>query len=110
MIQFLLDAQLSRRLAAQLASEGHGASHVFDYLDPQADDLAIAALANRLGASVMSKDSDFADLAVRGVLQRTLVWVRVPNLSNDALWRRVQQSLPAIVWAVRNGQPVVEVF
>lgn len=70
---FPLDAQLSRQLAVRLASSGHRASHAFDHLDPQADDRAIAVVANRMGASIISKDADFAELATRGVVLRTLV-------------------------------------
>ena len=110
MIQFLLDAQLSRQLAAHLVSSGYQATHIFDHLDPQADDRAVAALANRFGACVVSKDADFADLANRGRLSKTLVWLRVPNLSNDLLWLRVEPALPAIVSAVRDNKRIVQVF
>jgi len=109
-IRFLLDAQLSRQLAARLVGGGYEASHVFDHLDPQADDRAIAETANRLGASVISKDADFSDLARRGSLLRTLVWLRVPNLANDLLWLRIERALPAIVSAVTDNKPIVEVF
>jgi predicted nuclease of predicted toxin-antitoxin system len=109
-MEFLLDAQLSRQLAARLVSRGYRASHVFDHLDPQADDRAIAALANRLGASVVSKDADFADLAGRGVLLHTLVWLRTPNLNNDPLWLRLAAALPAIETAMRDHRRIVEVF
>ena len=51
-MRFLLDAQLSRRLARRLVERGHEASHVFDHLKPDADDLTIAALANRLGPPI----------------------------------------------------------
>ncbi len=109
-MHFLLDAQLSRQLAAHLVSRGYQATHVFDHLDPQADDLAIATLENRLEASVVTKDADFADLANRGLLLHILVWLRVPNLANDLLWLRVDRALPAIVSAVRNSERIVEVF
>jgi predicted nuclease of predicted toxin-antitoxin system len=108
--QFLLDAQLSRQLVARLIGSGHQASHVYDHLDPQADDRAIAELANSRGASVVSKGADFADLARRGILLRTLVWLRVPNLANDALWLRLEAALPAIVSAAEANEPVVEVL
>jgi predicted nuclease of predicted toxin-antitoxin system len=109
-MQFLVDAQLSRQLVARLVSSGHQASHVFDHLDRQADDNAIAAVANQVGASVISKDADFVDLANRGVLVNTLVWLRVPNLANDLLWLRLERSLPKIVSAARDRKPVVEVL
>ena len=109
-MRFLLDAQLSRQLVAHLVRSGHEASHVFDHLHPEADDRTIAELANRLDACVISKDADFADLASRGLLLRTLVWLRLPNLANDALWIRVQAALPVIKAAVQDNKPLVEVF
>jgi predicted nuclease of predicted toxin-antitoxin system len=107
-MEFLVDAQLSRQLVARLVSSGHRATHVFDHLDPQADDRAIAEVANRLGASVVSKDADFAALAARGVLARTLVWLRVPNLANDLLWLRIERALPAIEAALCDNRPIIE--
>jgi predicted nuclease of predicted toxin-antitoxin system len=109
-MEFLLDAQLSRQLVVRLVGRGHRATHVFDHLDPQADDRAVAEVANRLGASVVSKDADFAHLASRGLLLHTLVWLRVPNLNNERLWLRVEAALPAIESAVRDRKPIVEVL
>lgn len=109
-MDFLLDAQLPKQLVARLVNSGHYASHVFDHLDPQADDRAVATIANRLGASVVTKDADFVTLANRGLLLRTLVWVRVPNLGNDLLWLRLERALPAIKSAAHANKPVVEVF
>lgn len=109
-MEFLLDAQLSRQLVARFARSGYRASHVFDHLDPQADDRAIAEVANRLGGSVVSKDADFAELARRGLLVHTLVWVRVPNLANDLLWLRIEAALPAIQSAAEGNERIVEVF
>lgn len=109
-MRFLLDAQLSRRLARRLVERGHEASHVFDHLKPDADDLTIAGLANDLGASVVSKDADFVDIAERGLLNQTLVWLRVPNLSDDLLWQRLDRGLPAIVSAVREQWRIVEIL
>jgi len=109
-MELLLDAQLSRQLVTQLVNSGHHASHVFDHLDPQTDDRAIADLANRLGASVVTKDADLAALADRGLLLRTLVWLRIPNLGNDLLWVRVERALPAIEAAIRTDKRIVEVY
>jgi predicted nuclease of predicted toxin-antitoxin system len=107
-MRFLIDAQLSRQLAGHLSEAGFEASHVFDHLDPAAADVEIVALANRLGASVVSKDADFIDLANRHVLERTFVHVRVPNLSNQQLLLRLDRALPDIVSAVRRNARIVE--
>lgn len=109
-MRFLLDAQLSRRLVTHLEQAGQHASHLFDHIEPSADDMAVAALANRLDASVVSKDADFAELARRGVLDRTFVWLRVPNLSTDLLWPKVARALPDIVSAVQANSRIFEVY
>jgi len=109
-MRFLFDAQLSPKLIRHLERAGHDASHVFHHLDPSADDLAVAGLANQLGAIVISKDADFVELAVRGLLEQTLVWVRVPNVSTDILWARLDSALPDIVAAAGSGSRIFEVF
>ena len=109
MITFLIDAQLSRKLAEYLRARGHIATHVYDHLDPQADDREIADLANEMHASVVSKDADFADLASRGVLNQTFVWLRLPNLSNHQMLETLDQALPEIVSAIDANKPIVEI-
>lgn len=108
-MRFLIDAQLPRQLIGLLAKAGHEASHVFDHLPPDAADFEIADLANRLGASVVSKDADFRDLAGRGLLDLTLVHVRLPNLHREDLLQRVDLALPDVVSAVRRKAPIVEI-
>jgi len=109
-MRFLLDAQLSPRLIVHFEQAGHKASHVFYHLSKDADDRDVAALSNQLGAAVISKDADFADLASRGLLEKTLIWVRVPNVSTDLLWARLDSALPHIVAAVASGSRIFEVF
>ena len=108
-MRFVIDAQLSRRLVRHLVEQGHDASHVFDFLSPSADDHEIAKLANRLDASVVTKDADFANLARRGHLQRTLIWVRIPNIADAILLQRVGKSLPAVLLAILENAPIAEI-
>jgi predicted nuclease of predicted toxin-antitoxin system len=108
-IRFLIDAQLSRKLALRLEEHGHRASHVYDHLDPQTDDREIGRLANGLGASVVSKDADFADLATRGLLEKTVVWLKLPNLSNQQLLERLDLALPEIVSACEANERIIEI-
>ena len=108
-MRFVIDAQLSRRLVRHLVEQGHDASHIFDLLSPSADDREIANLANKLDASVVTKDADFANFARRGYLQRTLIWVRIPNISDDILLQRVDKSLPAVLLAILENTPIAEI-
>ena len=109
MSRFLVDAQLSRKLALRLAEHGHEASHVYDHLDPQADDQEIGRLANVMGASVISKDADFADLARRGLLEQTFVWPKLPNLSNQQLLEKLDLTLSKIVSAIEANDRIIEI-
>ena len=110
-MRFLLDAKLSPKLARNFKHAGHEALHVFNnLLSPSADDLEVAALANQLGASVITKDADFADLARRGLLERPLIWLRIPNISTDLMWTRLDMALPDIIAAASSNQPILEVF
>lgn len=109
MSRFLVDAQLSRALSRRLVELGHEASHVYDHLDPQADDSHIANLANEMGASVVSKDADFADLAARGAMKHTFVWLRLPNLSNRQMLERLDLALPEIVSAISRNDRIIEI-
>lgn len=109
-MRFIVDAQLSRKLVRHLESTGHSASHCFEHLDPSADDMAVAMLANDLGASVVSKDADFASLAHRGVLRHVFVWIRVPNVADQVLIAKVDRALPDIVSAARDNLRIFEVY
>lgn len=110
MIRFLVDAQLSRALARHMIALGYEASHVYDHLDPQADDRDIAELANEIGACVVSKDADFAELARRGVTAQTFIWLRLRNLSNAETLERLDQVLPEIVSAIKAKARIFEIY
>jgi predicted nuclease of predicted toxin-antitoxin system len=108
-MRFLVDAQLSRRLAAHLIEAGHEASHVFDHLPRTATDPDVAELARVLGAAVISMDADFVNLAGRGALGVPLIWGRTGNMRTDLLWARMRWLSPELVAAIESGAPIIEV-
>jgi hypothetical protein len=63
-VKFLVDNQLPRALATLLGNLGHHAVHVLDIELSQVDDMAIWAFAAQNGYTIISKDADFADLAL----------------------------------------------
>lgn len=65
--------------------------------------------AARNGATLITKDEDFAALAVRDQSGPQVVWLRVGNISNDALWRAIDPRLDEIVQALNTGERVVEI-
>lgn len=107
-MRLLLDVQLPRALVAKLAELGHDATHVGDVLRLDATDLEIAAAANEMGAVVVSKDEDFADLCARGILRTQFLWIRSGNMTTKRLWLVLEPSLADIERAFANGERLVE--
>ena len=108
MARFLVDAQLPPLLAEHLRRSGHQAEHVDDYDLLGASDQDIARLALKLEAILVTKDSDFIQLAHFGNGPRVL-WIRLGNTLNRALWQRLEPLLAGIVAAFEAGEIVVEV-
>ncbi|HYH10313.1 MAG TPA: DUF5615 family PIN-like protein [Thermoanaerobaculia bacterium] len=61
-MRFLIDADLSPRLAAIFAEYGHEAIHVDDEAHGNAPDALIAALARRTRRCLITADFDFANV------------------------------------------------
>jgi predicted nuclease of predicted toxin-antitoxin system len=109
-MRFLLDANLAPALARQIRTLGYDCSHVFDTLSPDAADAAIARLANRSGAIVITKDIDYFDLKTRGILETPLVWLRTGNMSNRRTAQVLLPAMPRIAAAIESGDSIVEIL
>lgn len=101
MTEFLIDQQLPARLAEHLRNRGHDARHVKQYpggttlSDPQ-----IAAIADREGRVVVTKDDDFRVLHLtRGQPARLLI-VTCGNISTSALLTRVDEHFADLASAI----------
>ena len=96
-MKFVVDAQLPRRLARELAASGHDAIHTLDF--PAANrtpDKEIVALAIRENRIVVTKDNDFV---VSFLLQGTppkLLLISTGNISNDQLSKLLAANLTAL--------------
>ena len=65
-MKFIVDAQLPRRLARDLAAAGHDVTHTLDLpLRNCTPDSEVVALAAREGRVVVTKDSDFSSMVLR---------------------------------------------
>ncbi len=110
---FLFDANLSHRLAAALAAELPGAVHVADLGLMSADDATIADWAVANGAVVVTRDSDFNDMAFTRGKPRKVVWLRLGNSTTEVLLlalrrhaaeiRRFAGSEDAVVLSIVGG-------
>ena len=96
-MNFLVDAQLPRRLALELAASGHDAVHTLDL--PAANrtqDKDIVALAIRENRVVVTKDNDFVVSFHLRRLPPKLLLISTGNISNDALSKLIASNLTAL--------------
>jgi predicted nuclease of predicted toxin-antitoxin system len=109
MIRFLIDAQLPPGLALRLTARGYVAEHVNRIGLGNSSDSAIWQYAARTNATLVTKDEDFVTLAGHKPPGPQVVWIRIGNISNDALWGALAPLLDEIVQSLNAGERVVEV-
>ena len=103
-MKFIVDAQLPRRLARELAASGHDAVHTLDFPagngTPDDDIVAVALRESRL---VVTKDNDFVTSFLLKGLPPKLLLISTGNISNDALSQLVAANLTAIESALAKN-------
>jgi predicted nuclease of predicted toxin-antitoxin system len=110
MNRFLVDAQLPPGLARRLAARGYPAEHVNQVSLGIAADLTIWRHAARTGAILITKDEDFVTLAEREPDGPQVVWIRIGNIDNEALWSAIEPLLDEIIEALNSGERIIEVL
>lgn len=103
-MNFLVDAQLPRRLARYLLSQGHDALHTLDL--PEANrtpDRSILHVAARDGRVVVTKDSDFVDSFILAGEPEKLLLISTGNISNVELDEIITANLERIVTALSSS-------
>jgi predicted nuclease of predicted toxin-antitoxin system len=108
-IRFLIDAQLPPGLARGFTARGYAAEHVNRIGLGHTSDSAIWQYAGRTQAILITKDEDFVALALQEPAGPQIVWIRVGNISNDALWGVLDPLLDEIVQSLKAGERIVEV-
>lgn len=100
-MKFIVDAQLPRRLARELAAAGHDAAHTLDLAKknrtPDREINAIAIGENRV---VVTKDEDFVTSFLLHGAPPKLLLVSTGNISNDALSRLFAANLTSLAAAL----------
>ena len=104
-MKWLIDNQLSAKLAAYLSARGHDCSHILDRGMDEADDVEVWRVADREQRVLISKDEDFIFLANRPGDTGRLVWVRLGNCRNAALIAAFDRVHDALVqrWKLVSG-------
>lgn len=108
-MRFLIDAQLPPELARRLRALGHEAEHVHEIGLGQAKDTDIWRDACRRRAVLVTKDQDFASFAASGPTGTAVIWIRLGNTTNEALWTSLDPLIPDIVDALSRGERLIEI-
>jgi len=108
-MHFVVDAQLPPGLARVLAAQGHTAEHVFDRFPPNVSDTEIWQYALSCNGVIVSKDEDFPQRALVAEKAPQVLWLRVGNTSNRALFEWLQPIWPNIERSLQAGERLVEV-
>ncbi len=108
MSRFLVDAQLPPALAGWFVQRGHHAEHVMELGLAGASDKTIWQRAQETRASIITKDEDFFLRSTLAPSSPTIVWVRLGNCRNAALFAAFEKALPSIELAVAADERIVE--
>jgi predicted nuclease of predicted toxin-antitoxin system len=107
-MQFLVDNNLSPRLAHLLTQAGHDAIHVRDLGLTQANDETIFTAAAREQRTIIAQDTDFGTiLALRQERSPSLILLRCQAKSTEAVFRLLRDNLPGVVSDLEIGAVVV---
>jgi predicted nuclease of predicted toxin-antitoxin system len=97
-VNFLIDAQLPRRMTAWLAAAGCDAKHTLDLPDGnRTTDDQVNDVADREGRVVITKDADFVDSHLLRGRPPKLLLISTGNISNRDLEALVVPLIPDIV-------------
>ncbi len=100
-MRFLIDAQLPRRLARWLHTEGHDAVHTMDLPNGnRTGDAALNELSLRERRTIITKDEDFVDTFLLRKEPHKLCLIATGNIGNRELERLFRNNLEHIVSAL----------
>jgi predicted nuclease of predicted toxin-antitoxin system len=108
-MHFIVDAQLPPALARRLRELGHDAKHVEDLGLRHAEDGDIWNYALKNHAAIITKDEDFAYRLSQAKVAPIIVWLRVKNVSRQALLAWFEPMIPKIEHLIAGGELLIEV-
>ena len=108
-MQFLIDAQLPPSLARALKAAGYDTIHLFEVGLLSARDSDIWTHARRTKLIILTKDQDFAARRQNAKSGPIIVWLRMGNIANNVLAKRLLAALPQVISAIEKGETLIEV-
>jgi predicted nuclease of predicted toxin-antitoxin system len=110
-VRFLIDNQLPRALARFLKEKGHEAVHVLDLdLGHLTPDSKIWEYAAAHAYIMVTKDSDFVDLALLDSRPVQVVLVCLGNCRNMVLLAAFEKVLDSLGQQLESGETLIEIW
>jgi predicted nuclease of predicted toxin-antitoxin system len=102
-VNFLVDAQLPRRLEGLIVAAGCDAFHTLDLPDGnRTTDQRIIEVADREQRAVVTKDADFVDSHILQARPARLLLISTGNITNRELEALMVPLIPAIVQELQS--------
>ncbi len=108
-MRFLVDAQLPPALARWLGEHGFSATPVREVGLRDSDDGSIWNYATSGGWTVITQDEDLVERCLGNPAAPAVVWLRIGNCTNCALFSWLDPLLAEITRQLESGQRLVEV-
>lgn len=109
MALFLIDEQLPPSLAFLFSAKGHRAEHVRRIGLDGATDTIVWERAKHTNAVLVTKDEDFISLSRLDPQSPQIVWIRLGNVSNSALVRKIEPLFERIIESIETGDRLIEI-
>lgn len=106
-MKLLFDHHLSRKLVARIADCFPASSHVVFHGLDQADDRIIWAFAATHDFVIVTKDSDFNDVATIHGVPPKVIWLRMGNCSTAHIEQALRKNQGVIAQFVQARDPAV---
>jgi predicted nuclease of predicted toxin-antitoxin system len=108
-MRFLIDAQLSPRLALWFGEQGLSATAVRRLGLRDSDDGSIWNFAVAGNWTIVTKDEDFVSRCRSDSNAPSVVWIRIGNCTNRALFERLKPILSEIIERIAQGEKLIEI-
>ena len=106
-MRFLVDANLSPRVAEWLRNEGYDAVHVFDIGLNQAGDRQIFEEAASRRQILLTSDLDFGEIVARSPTPISVLILRLRSTATDNVTKRLEVTLMQAASALEDGALVI---
>jgi predicted nuclease of predicted toxin-antitoxin system len=106
-VRFLVDANLSPRVAEWLRNQGHDAAHVFEVGLNQADDHRILEEAASRQQILLTVDLDFGEILARSSGRASVLILRLRSTATATVSRRLEVALAQAATALEDGAVVI---